>query len=106
MDVPAHRRVAQFDQMSGVEQRVGIAFQTARIPGKIDRHPVEDPPGMGSRRLRRLGQLSHTKKPCSFFGGKIGADVGTVVIQELQMVSVAQLHCATIGRLTRSRVPA
>ena len=86
-DVPALGRISQFDQAFRVEQGIGIAFETARIPGEIDEYPIEDPPGMGSRGLRHLGQLPHTVKPCPFFGRQVGADVRMVVVQELAPIA-------------------
>ena len=59
-DVPAGLGLSEFDQALGVEQGVGIAFQAARVPGKVDQHPVKNPTGMGAGRMRRIAQLPET----------------------------------------------
>ena len=60
-DVPTIRRLSEFVQAFGVEQGVGIAFQAARVPGKVDEHPIQILTSMGSGRLGRIVQLPETE---------------------------------------------
>jgi hypothetical protein len=43
--------LAEFDQASCIEQRVGVAFEAARVPSQVDQQPVQDGSGIGTSRL-------------------------------------------------------
>ena len=45
--------LAEIDQAPGVEQRIGIALQAARVPGKIDQQATQYLSGVGAGRLFR-----------------------------------------------------
>ena len=45
---------------------------------------------MGAGGLRRLVELPQTAKPCPFLGRKVGADVRTVVVDELAPIPDGQ----------------
>jgi hypothetical protein len=44
--------LSEIEQAAGVEQRIDIAVEAARIPGQVDQQAVEDLLGVGSGRRR------------------------------------------------------
>jgi hypothetical protein len=63
----ALRLLAEIDQAFGVEKRIGVALQAARIPGQVDEKPVQYLFSIRARRLvrcRRCADLPQISPLC------------------------------------------
>lgn len=49
----------EFQQSLGFEQRVGIAFESAGVPGKIDQQAIENLSYIGSSRILLFRRAPH-----------------------------------------------
>ena len=86
--VAALRLLAELDQPLRVEQRVGVAFKTARIPRQVDQKPVQNLPRVGARRLLP----AHLARPDlrevrARSSGKVERLSRTVGVQEVAVVA-------------------
>ena len=79
--------LAELDETPGVEQRVRVPFQPARIPGQVDQQPVQNASCVGPGRFRRHGRPAHLSEMRSLSGREMEADVGQVGIEEFPAVA-------------------
>ncbi len=75
------------DEALGVEKRVGIAFETARVPSKIDQQPIEDLLGLGPGGQVSAFRGADLPELAALLGREIGADVRAVRGEKLPPVS-------------------
>jgi hypothetical protein len=77
---------AQFDETPRVEQGIGVAFETARIPGEIDEEPIQDLPGIGPGGL--LGDPGPSDGQVGAITlGQVGCDIGAIAVEEIAVVA-------------------
>ena len=50
---------AQLQQTLGFQQGVGVAFQTAGVPGQVDQQAAVDRPGVGTRWVLAVGRTAY-----------------------------------------------
>ena len=81
------RDLAGLDQPPGVEQRVGVALEAARVPRKVDQQPVEYPLGVGARGLFADACATGFPELRPFVLRQVEAVIGPVREQELRVVA-------------------
>ena len=79
--------LVQFDQAFGIEQRIGVALEAARVPGQIDQQPVQDLPGVGAGRLVADHRPPHSLEALTFRLREIEGLVGPVRIEERSVIA-------------------
>jgi hypothetical protein len=72
------RFLAKIDQAPGIEQRIGVAFKTARIPRQVDEQPVQNLFGIGAGRLFGDPGRAEFAQARSLGGREIEAFIGPV----------------------------
>ena len=60
--IPTGSLLSELDLSPGIEERVGIALQSAGVPGKINEQPVEKEFGISARRLHDIPQCAQLFK--------------------------------------------
>lgn len=89
----AFGRLPFFDELPGVEQRIGVPLQVRRGPGEVDQQSVQDVARVGSRRAFRVGRAAD---PCQLGDGtlrQVAALVGPVLVEELAPVAYGRALC-------------
>ena len=79
--------LADFEQSNGIEQRIGVALEAARVPGQIDQQPVQDLPGVGTGGLVDDRRPAHFVEVLAFRLREIEGLVGPIRIQEATVVA-------------------
>ena len=80
-------RFAELDQPLRVQQRVGIAFETARVPGEIDQQPLVELAGVRSGRVLTVGRVPEGKESLAVRRGEVPGHPGAVVVEELPAIA-------------------
>ena len=81
------RLLAELDETPGVEQRVRVPFEPARIPGQVDQQPVQNTSRVGPGRFPRHGRPAHLSEMRSLSRREMEADVGQIGVEEFPAVA-------------------
>ena len=94
--VLALRLFAEFDETRRIEQGVGVALETARVPGQVNQKPTQYPLHIGARGL--FAQLGRTDLPelCPLLLGEMEGFVRTIGIEELPVIPDRPPRCARL----------
>jgi hypothetical protein len=68
---PALRFLAELDEALGIEERVCVAFEAARIPGEVDEEPIQDVLGVGAGGLPGDLRSSHSRQVGAVLLGQV-----------------------------------
>ena len=85
--IAAFGRFPEFDQPLRVQQRVGVAFEAARVPGKIDQQPFVDLAGKGSGGVLAVRGVSERQESLTHRGREVPGYPGAVVVQKLPPIA-------------------
>ena len=80
--IVAFGRFAELDQPLRVQQRIGIAFETARVPGEIDQQPFVDLPRIGSGGVLAVGRVPEVEEMSPSFRREIPRHAGPVIVEK------------------------
>src|SRR5437867_2245015 len=75
------------EEALGVEQRIGIALQTAGIPGQVNQQTAEDLPRIGTSGTWTIRRASPFEQTLPSFRGKVKGHVGPIHLKEGAVVS-------------------
>ena len=75
------------DQAMRFEQRIGVALETARVPGQGDQEPAQQVSGIGAGRLIDPLERADFAQPSALFRGEIEGLVGPVGVEEGDVVA-------------------
>ena len=78
---------AKFDQARGIEQRIGVALEAARVPGQINQQPVQDLSGVGAGGLVGDHRPAHFPEVLSFRVREVEGLVGPVRVEERSVIT-------------------
>ena len=85
--VLAPARLSEFQQALGSQQRVGVAFEAAGVPGEIDQQPVTDRSRIGPGGTLATGGTAHFEQSPASVEGKVEGLVRPVAVEERPVVS-------------------
>jgi hypothetical protein len=88
---------AQLDETFGLEERVSVSFETARIPGEINQQPAEDLFGVGPRGLFGDLQAANGRQMHTVLFGQVEGSVRPIAVKKFSVVTdwLACLRCIT-----------